>query len=277
MGAPMYNILFIGKGLITTSLAEHLSKTEWKIDYFSRTMTRLNLIDFSEYDYVVSCLPSAEIATKVWNNILSAALTNQAFQTIFIELSTLTCSAIAQIGNSFNDEQLTFIEAPFTGSKTGALKGSLIYFVHSESADTQHDPFLKATSSKIYTFDLISTATQFKLFYNLWGLTTLGLLGQMLHLMETLPQSELAVKIITSHDDFWMNSIVRQKLNQSLARNHQDIHCKLKYAKKDIEYALDEFSGYRLDLSRCLLSILEADQSRCYDDLDFTAMSEFFQ
>lgn len=273
----MYNILFIGKGLITTSLAESLSTTDWNVDYHSRTETRLNAINLSKYDYVVSCLPSAEIATQAWSNILAAALASHALQTVFIEISTLTCEAITQIGKSFNDEQLTFIEAPFTGSKTGALKGTLIYFAYSERANTQHDPFLSASSSKVYTFGLISAATQFKLFYNLWGLTALGLLGQMSRLMEVLPQSELAATIIISHDDFWMSSIARQKLNQSLARNHQDIHCKLKYAKKDIKYALDEFRDYRLDLSQCLFSILEADQSTCHDELDFTAMSEFFQ
>lgn len=99
----------------------------------------------------------------------------------------------------------------------------------------------------------------------------------MLRLLEALPQNELAATIITSHDDFWMNSIAQQKLNQSLARNHHDIHCKLKYAKKDIKYALDEFSDYKLDLSHCLLSILDSDQSIGYDELDFTAMSELFK
>ncbi|WP_411565768.1 NAD(P)-binding domain-containing protein [Pseudomonas orientalis] len=273
----MRNILFVGKGLITTSLAERLSSAGWKVDYYSRTETRLNSINLSKYDYVVSCLPNAEISTHVWSNILAVALASHVLQTVFIELSTLTCEAIKQIGNSFNDERLNFIEAPFTGSKTGSLKGSLIYFAYSQSVDTQHDPFLNTTSSKVYTFEHISAATQFKLFYNLWGLTALGLLGQMLRLLEALPQNELAATIITSHDDFWMSSIAQQKLNQSLARNHRDIHCKLKYAKKDIKYALDEFSDYKLDLSHCLLSILESDQSIGYDELDFTAMSELFK
>lgn len=273
----MYSILFIGKGIITTSLAQSLESGNWKVDHHRREGKDLDAINLSKYDYVVSCLPDAEIAGKAWSDILVSALNSKARKTTFIDISTLTCEATIKINDAFCREKLTFIEAPFTGSKTGALNGSLVYFTFSDMAVPKTDIFLKCTSSKIYSFNNIGAPTQFKLFYNLWGLTSLGLLGQMLQIMNAIPQKDLVSEIITSNEEFWMGAVAKQKLHQSLSRTYEDIHCKLKYAKKDIKYAMDEFSDYKLDLSRCLLSILEENRPQQYDDLDFTSMCEFFR
>ncbi|CAI9006926.1 NAD(P)-binding domain-containing protein [Pseudomonas chlororaphis] len=273
----MYNVLFIGKGTITISLSKSLDPDKWRIDHHSRTGEHLDTFNLADYDYVVSCLPDAETATNMWTDIFLSALNSKADRTVFIDISTLKCEAIKKINDDFCRENLTFIEAPFTGSKRGALKGSLIYFAASDTTPPENDAFLKSTSSKIYTFNSIGAPTRFKLFYNLWGLTSLGVLGQMLQIMNTLPQADLVSEIITSNEDFWMSAIARQKLDQSLSRNYEDIHCKLKYAKKDIKYAMEEFSDHRLELSDCLLSILENHQLQPYDELDFTSMREFFR
>ncbi|GFM89772.1 hypothetical protein PSCICO_51710 [Pseudomonas cichorii] len=273
----MSKVLFIGKGIITTSLGKHLDSCAWKVSHHHREEGNLNTCDLSLYDYVVSCLPDAETAKKVWDDILISAVASKAHKTVFIEISTLTCETIKNINADFCREHFTFIEAPFTGSKTGALNGSLIYFAASDIASPEHDVFLKSTSSKIYNFQNIGTPTQFKLFYNLWGLTSLGLMGQMLQIMRSLPQAELISEILTSHEGFWMNTIARQKLHQSLSQQYDDVHCKLKYATKDIRYALDEFRDYNLDLSKHLLSLLEKDGAQHYNDLDFTSMCELFR
>lgn len=273
----MYSILFIGKGIITTSLTKSLDNRIWKVYYHRREGENLGAINLSKYDYVVSCLPDADIATKAWNDILVSALNSKARRTKFIDISTLTRKAIITINRAFCHEKLTFIEAPFTGSKTGALNRRLVYFASSEMAEPETDLFLQCTSSKIYSFDNVGSPTQFKLFYNLWGLTSLGLLGQMLQILNSIPQTDLVSEILTSNEEFWMSAIAKQKPHQSLSRKYEDIHCKLKYAKKDLKYALDEFSDCKLDLSRCLQSILEQNRSQKYDDLDFTSMCEFFR
>lgn len=273
----MYSLLFIGKGTITSSLARSLGNAHWRVDHHRRNGKDLSTIDISKYDYVVSCLPDAEIAEKIWHDILASALNSNARRTTFVDISTLTCETTIKINGAFCREKLIFIEAPFTGSKTGASTRNVIYFAYSERAAPENDIFLRYTSSKIYTFKTIGAATQFKLFYNLWGLTSLGLLGQMLQIINCLPQKDLVAEIITSNDDFWMGAVAKQKLHQSLCRAYDDIHCKLKYAKKDMQYAMDEFGDYKLDLSRCLLSILEENKSQQYADLDFTSMCEFFR
>ncbi|MCV4342577.1 NAD(P)-binding domain-containing protein [Pseudomonas capsici] len=273
----MYKVLFIGKGIITTSLGNCLDSKTWETRYHRREEGNLKNCDLSIYDYVVSCLPDAETATAIWDDILTSAVASKAHKTVFIEISTLTTETITRINLDFFREHLTFIEAPFTGSKTGALNGNLIYFAASQSTRPAYDVFLDSTSSKIYSFQNIGTPTQFKLFYNLWGLTSLGLMGQMLQIMNSLPQSDLVSEILTSHEGFWMNAIVRQKLHQSLSQQYEDVHCKLKYAKKDIQYAMNEFSDANLELSKCLISILEKNGTQHYDDLDFTSMCEFFR
>ncbi|MGE7958411.1 NAD(P)-binding domain-containing protein [Pseudomonas sp. NPDC089530] len=272
----MYSVLFIGKGTITTSLSKSLDTNQWRIAHHTRAEKNLGETNLAGYDYVVSCLPDAETAEMVWSEILTASLRNGVHKTVFIDISTLTPTTIKKINDAFCHETLTFIEAPFTGSKTGALNGSLIYFASSDAVLPENDAFLKSTSSKIYKFDAAGTPTRFKLFYNLWGLTSLGLLGQMSQIMNALPQADLMSEIITSND-FWMSAIARQKLDQCLSQNYEDVHCKLKYAKKDIKYALNEFIDHKLDLSRCLLSILDEDQLQHYDDADFTSMREFFR
>ncbi|MGU9853430.1 NAD(P)-binding domain-containing protein [Pseudomonas koreensis] len=273
----MHNVLFIGKGVITSSIASYLTGKEWCLDYYERSSTDLRTINISEYNFVVSCLPDAAIAKGIWNELLDCALTWKAYNTQFIEISTLTCEIITNINKIFCKEKFSFIEAPFTGSKSGALNGSLIYFAYSESTSPETNEFLKATSSRIYNFNGISGATQFKLFYNLWGLSCLGLMSQMLPLLNALPEKELAAEIVSSNDDFWMGAIARQKLSQSLSANYEDVHCKLKYAIKDIRYALDEFSGNKLDLSECLLAILDSEHTLAYENSDFTSMREFFR
>jgi 3-hydroxyisobutyrate dehydrogenase-like beta-hydroxyacid dehydrogenase len=276
MVPTMFSVLFIGKGIISTSLTKRLNNENWKVDYFRREKEHLETINLSKYDYVVSCLPDAEIASRAWSDILVSALNSNAYRTIFIDISTLTCEAAIKINDAFCREKLTFIEAPFTGSKTGALNGSLVYFACSDSTVPAADLFLKCTSSKIYNFSKAGAPTQFKLFYNLWGLTSLGLLGQMLQIMNSMPHKDLVAEIVTTNEDFWMATVAKQKLHQCLSQSYENIHCKLKYAKKDITYALNEFSNYRLDLSRCLLFILEESRKQQYDDLDFTSMYEFF-
>jgi 3-hydroxyisobutyrate dehydrogenase-like beta-hydroxyacid dehydrogenase len=273
----MYSVLFIGKGVITTSLEKSLDKCIWRAHHYRREVEDFNAINLSTYDYVVSCLPDAEVATKAWDDILFSAINSKAQNTKFIDISSLTREAIITINKAFCREKLTFIEAPFTGSKTGALNGRLVYFASSETVTPETDIFLKCTSSKIYRFDNVGAPTQFKLFYNLWGLTSLGLLGQMLEILNSIPQKELAFEILTSNQEFWMGAIAKQKLLQCLSRKYEDLHCKLIYAKKDIKYAIDEFSDCKLELSRCLLSVLEENWSEEYADLDFTAMCEFFR
>ncbi|MDR9862707.1 MULTISPECIES: NAD(P)-binding domain-containing protein [Pseudomonas] len=273
----MYSVLFIGKGTITSSLAKFLATKQWNVAFHQRSAGALVTLDLSQYDFVVSCLPDAVIADKVWRGLLDLALASNARNTQFIELSTLTCKIIVDINDSFCRANLAFFEAPFTGSRSGAITGSLIYFASSDYAPPECNAFLQATSSKIYTFDKLSAATQFKLFYNLWGLSCLGLMGQMLPLMNSLQQRDLAFEIITSNNDFWMGAIARQKLSQSLSENYEDIHCKLKYAIKDIRYALAEFSENRLDMSQHLLSLLESENARPYDEFDFTSMHALFK
>lgn len=273
----MFKVLFVGKGTITVSLAGCLNDQGWKVQYHRHSMGPMTEVDCAQYDYVVSCMPDAQVASEVWGDLLISALRHNARNTVFVEMSTLTKIEAVSINKAFCSETIKFIEAPFTGSKQGALSGSLVYFCFSNTVLPDLDVYLKSTSKKIYTFDSPGAATQFKLFYNLWGLTSLGLLGQMLHVMRSLPQSELARQIIKSHPEFWMGTIAKDKLDQSLNREFDDVHCKLKYAKKDIRYAINEFSEYRLDLSKTLLSVLEHEKVQIDDGLDFTSMCDFFK
>ena len=273
----MYSVLFIGKGTITTSLGTYLSRQAWRVDYHRRGMGEVTNIDTSNYDYVVCCTPDADIALHIWSDVLIAGMKCKKRKTVYIDLSTLTYEAIISIHQAFSQAKLTFIEAPFTGSKTGALSGQLVYFSFSDSVLPDADSFLQYTSRKIHGFKSPGAATRFKLFYNLWGLTALGLLGQMLPVLRSLSQPDLVIDILTSHPEFWMGPIAKDKLDQSLKREFKDVHCKLKYAKKDMRYAIDEFSACDLDLSRTLLLILTQKDSPSEDNLDFTSIGEFFK
>lgn len=273
----MYRVLFIGKGTITTALAKCLKRQAWSVHHHRRGMGRVADIDTSLYDYVVCCLPDAEIARGVWSDVLIASVKCNKRKTVFIDISTLTCEAINSIHYAFSQAKLTFIEAPFTGSRTGALSGELVYFAYSDPALPGADTFLLCTSRKIHCFNSPGAATRFKLFYNLWGLTALGLLGQMLPVLRTFSQPDLAVEILTSHPEFWMGPIVKDKLDQCMSRDFNDVHCMLRHAKKDMRYAIDEFSQYQLDLSRTLLSVLARKVGTSDDTLDFTSMCEFFK
>lgn len=273
----MYRVLFIGKGTITTALATCLKRQAWSVHYHRRGMGSVTDIDTSVYDYVVCCLPDAEIARGVWNDVLIASVNSNIRNTVFIDISTLTCETINTIHHAFSQTKLAFIEAPFTGSRTGAFSGELVYFAYSEVALPAADMFLQCTSRMIHCFNRPGAATEFKLFYNLWGLTALGLLGQMLSVLRTFSQSDLAVDILTSHPEFWMGPIVKDKLDQCMKRDFDDVHCRLKHAKKDLCYAIDEFSECQLNFSRALLSVLSNKSGPSDDTLDFTSMCEFFK
>ena len=273
----MYSVLFIGKGTITTSLAMCLKGKAWHVYYHRRGMGLVTDIDTSLYNYVVCCLPDADIARSIWSDLLIAGARSPERNTVYIDISTLTHETIIDIHHAFSQEKLTFIEAPFTGSKTGAVSGELVYFAFSNSVLPNVDTFLQSTSRMIHGFKSPGAATRFKLFYNLWGLTSLALLGQMLPVLRSLPQPDLVADILMSHTEFWMGAIAKDKLDQSMRRYFNDVHCKLKYAKKDMRYAINEFSECGLDLSRALLLMLTQKSGSSDDNLDFTSMCEFFK
>jgi 3-hydroxyisobutyrate dehydrogenase-like beta-hydroxyacid dehydrogenase len=168
-----------------------------------------------------------------------------------------------------------FVEAPFTGSKMGAEKGELVFYVAGdEMALREARPILEASSKEIIEIGEVGQATVVKLATNIITGASVQALAEGLALVNHAGLS--AEKFVTALQN---NASYSKTLSMKLPKmieNNFDPHFALKHMLKDMKIASQLGLSHHLELAVTTAArdrLLEQEQ-RGYAEADFSVVAK---
>ena len=270
------NVGVIGLGIIGTRVAAHLREKGFYVFVWNRTLRRVpNFVgtpaEIAEMcDYLQIFVSDDDALLEVTNQLTSAL----APRHIVLAHCTVSPHSMRAAAEIVERRGARFIEAPFTGSKVGAEKGELLYYVAGDDAALREArPILEASSKEIMVIGEIGQATAVKIATNMVTAASIQAAAEALALVQTvgLPLEKLveAMRGNASH-----SATLAMKLPKMIEANFEP-HFSLKHMLKDMQIAS------RLGLSHYLeLAVTGATRERLleqmqrgYGDDDYSAVA----
>lgn len=167
---------FLGMGLMGAPMARNLKKKGFEVVVWNRTPARAEAMRAE--GFAVAATP-AELARQVdaWctcvadpaaleavalgaDGLLAGAKAGQ----LFIDFSTVSVPLVQELAAAFGARGVDVLDAPVTGSKTGAEKGTLVIMAGaSEGALARATPVFQAVGEKVVHCGPVGAGTQVKL------------------------------------------------------------------------------------------------------------------
>lgn len=254
----MAKVSVLGMGAMGSRMALSLLKAEHKVTVWNRSKEKtLPLAEAGaevastprnaakEAEYVISMVRDNEASKQVWLGE-NGALKGMLPTAIAIESSTLTVAWIKELGQQFQQQQITFIDA-LAGTRPQTEAAKLIYFVGGDLAVFQKvKPILQATGSAVHHAGEIGSGMTIKLAVNsLFAIQVLAV-GELVSIMH---QSGLDVS------QAW-DIIASTLCSPAAAMAGKAINAQkfaplfpIALVNKDFKYALDTVLEDRMNLS----------------------------
>jgi 3-hydroxyisobutyrate dehydrogenase len=173
---PIQSVGFLGLGIMGSRMARNLAQKGFKVVAWNRTPARV--AELAQYAVTAAATPAAlaaqvdafctcvsdppalrEVALGT-NGLLAGAKAGQ----LFIDFSTVSVELTRELEASFGAKQVGFVEAPVTGSKGGADKGTLVLMVGAnDDAFARAQPIFQAVGEKTIHCGPVGAGTQVKL------------------------------------------------------------------------------------------------------------------
>lgn len=177
---------FLGLGLMGSRMALNLKKKGFEVTVWNRSKARaqelvahgITVADTpaqvaSAVDAFCTCVADVPALREValgQHGLLSTARQGQ----LFIDFSTVSVALVHELGAAFSAKGVDVVDAPVTGSKSGAEKGTLVIMTGgSEAAMARAQPVFAAVGEKVIHCGALGAGTQVKLAGN-------GLIASML-------------------------------------------------------------------------------------------------
>ncbi|GEB57146.1 NAD(P)-binding domain-containing protein [Streptomyces gardneri] len=278
---PVTSILVAGYGTLTSGIVPHLlSLPDTALTVASRHLTatpdpRATLIHpdavgTTAPDVIIGCFADDEHSRAFWQHPRTTHVLAD-HRPACIELSTITPTWAEQWHLLLQDHGALPVECPVTGSRPGAIAGTLTAFLYSSAMDERAERVLGTFTRNRHRFTAPGHPARFKLVYNAWGATILHSLGVYAPLLPPLlgDDSATATEIITT--DGWMSVIASTKLHRIHRDDYSDPDFTATHMAKDLRYAR-ELLG-RLPLLECTLKAFEETVKHSGPYADFTAVA----
>ncbi|MCU0695238.1 MAG: NAD(P)-dependent oxidoreductase [Myxococcaceae bacterium] len=177
---------FLGLGLMGSRMAKNLKAKGFEVTVWNRTRARADELAplglhvastpaevATVADVLCTCVADVPALREVAlgaQGLLSTARSGQ----LFIDFSTVSVPLVRELGAAFGAKGVDVIDAPVTGSKNGAEKGTLVIMAGgSDAAMARADAVFKAVGEKVIHCGPLGAGTQVKLAGN-------GLIAAML-------------------------------------------------------------------------------------------------
>jgi len=177
---------FLGLGLMGSRMALNLKKKGFEVTVWNRSAARAEALQqhglhvaktpaqvAQVADALCTCVADVAALREVAlgkDGLLSAAKSGQ----LLIDFSTVSVALVQELGAAFSAKGLDVVDAPVTGSKNGAEKGTLVIMAGgSEAAMARAQPIFQAVGEKVVHCGALGAGTQVKLAGN-------GLIAAML-------------------------------------------------------------------------------------------------
>jgi 3-hydroxyisobutyrate dehydrogenase-like beta-hydroxyacid dehydrogenase len=258
------NIGIIGLGIIGTRVAAHLRKKGFPVFVWNRTLQRVpNFVgspaEIAETCDYVQIFVSDDNALLETIEQLAPALTPRH---VLLAHSTVFPHSMRAAAEIVERRGARFVDAPFTGSKTGAEKGELVYYVAGDEAALRAArPILEASSKEIIVIGEIGQATAVKIATNILTAASVQAAAEALALMRTagVPLEKL-VEAMRGNASY--SATLGMKVPKMIEGDFEP-HFSLKHMLKDMQLAI------RLGLSNYLeLAVTGATRDRLLEQVE---------
>jgi len=167
---------FCGLGLMGGRMAMNLKKKGFEVTVWNRSPEKAKALE--SYGLQVAATP-AEVAAG--SDAFCTCVANpQALREValgpdglkhgarngqlFIDFSTISVQFALELADAFEEKKVGFVDAPVTGSKTGAEKGTLLIMAGGEAAEMERaKPIFEAVGEKVVHCGPVGAGTQVKL------------------------------------------------------------------------------------------------------------------
>ena len=164
---------------------------------------------------------------------------------LFIDFSTVSAELTQELESAFAARGADFVEAPVTGSKNGADKGTLLIMAGaSEAAFARAEPLFKAVGEKVVHCGPVGAGTQVKLAGNaLIGMMLQGLSEGMLVTQRAGVDPRKFLEVVAASG---YRSPYYDFKGQALLKRDFETHFSIDLMFKDLSLFLDSAARHRI-------------------------------
>ncbi len=176
MADEIKRVGFVGLGIMGSRMARNLARKGFEVTVWNRTRARAEEL---KPDGVKAASSPSEMAARVdafctcvadvpalrevacgAQGLLPASRSGQ----LFVDFSTISPDFARELEGSASGHGVDFVEAPMTGSKTGAEKGTLLFMVGAaERALERAQPILRVLGERVIHCGPVGAGSQIKL------------------------------------------------------------------------------------------------------------------
>jgi 3-hydroxyisobutyrate dehydrogenase-like beta-hydroxyacid dehydrogenase len=270
------NVGLIGLGIIGTRVMESLRRKGFHVFVWNRTPRPIpNFVgapaEVAEMcDYIQLFVSDDDALLDIIHQIAPAL----ASRHIVLAHPTVAPHSMRAAADIVERRGARFVEAPFTGSKTGAEKGELVYYVAGEEgALREARPVLEASGKEIIEIGEIGQATAIKVATNILTATSVQAAAEGLALIQNLgiaPEKFAAAMQSNASN----SGTLSMKLPQMIKGNFEP-HFSIKHMLKDMQIAsrLGLLNHLELSVATAARDRLLEQMQRGYGDEDFSAVA----
>lgn len=248
---------FLGLGIMGSRMARNLAQKGFQVIAWNRTPEKATALErhgiqaaatpaalASRVDAFCTCVADPAALRQValgQGGLLEAARPGQ----LFVDFSTVSVELVGEMDATFRAKQVDFVEAPVTGSKLGAERGTLLVMAGaSDEAFRRATPLFQAVGERAIHCGPVGAGTQVKLAGNaLIALMLEGLSEGMLVAKKAGVDPRKVLEVVQASG--FRSPYYDFKGKAILARDF-DTHFSIDLMFKDLSLFLDSASRHRV-------------------------------
>jgi 3-hydroxyisobutyrate dehydrogenase-like beta-hydroxyacid dehydrogenase len=243
------NIGVVGLGIIGRGITAHLRRKGFPVYVWNRSPRPIpnfvgSLGELAQLCNYIQIFVSDDNALLQTAELISEKLTPRH---VVLAHPTVAPDSMRAAAEIVERRGARFVEATFTGSKSAAEKGELVYYVGgTEEALREARPILEASGKEIFYIGAVGQASAIKIATNMVTAATVEATAEALALIQAqgLPPEKF-VEAMRANASY--SGTLAMKLPKMLDRDFQP-HFSVKHMLKDVEIATQIALSYYLDL-----------------------------
>jgi 3-hydroxyisobutyrate dehydrogenase-like beta-hydroxyacid dehydrogenase len=270
------NVGVIGLGIIGSRVADNLRRKGFHVFVWNRSPRPVPNFVGAPAEVIEMCdcvqiFVSDDDALLAVVNQLAPAL---APRHIVLAHSTVSPHSMRAAADIVERRGARFVEAPFTGSKLGAEKGELVYYVAGdEVALREARPILEASSKDIIEIGEIGQATVIKIATNILTAASIQAAAEALALTQNsgVPLEKFAAAMESNASN---SGTLAMKLPKMMSGDFEP-HFSIKHMLKDIQIAsrIGLLDHLELSVTSATRDRLLEQMQRGFGDEDYSAVA----
>ena len=284
----MQTVALLGLGVMGSGMGHNLLKAGFPLTVYNRTHAKAETLAANgaqvaatpreavrDAQVVISMVGDDTASQAIWLGE-NGALTGAQPGTVLVECSTLSLRWVRELASLAAQRNLSFLDAPVTGSKDAAEAGELRLLVGGDAQTVERArPVLEAVSKRIDIFGPTGSGALVKLINNLMAAVQTVVLGEGLALAERagLDMDQVVAFIINAAPG---SPIVKGKAARMANHDYSDTQFALKWMHKDATYALDAASEFGVPMPTLAVAreVYRMARNLGLGDADFSAVIE---